>query len=106
MKQLAAEHVCFGTSVLQVGFKSRITTRIDITDIVFSVAGGRGNWNSSGCTTVYNETSNVATCVCSHLTNFAVLVVSSANPLYTNLPTFVSSKIPFFFLFSGHIGSC
>ena len=80
MKQLAAERVCFGTSVLQVGFKSRITTRIYITDIVFSAAGGRGDWNSSGCTTVYNETSNVATCVCSHLTNFAVLVVSSANP--------------------------
>ena len=40
-------------------------------------AGGRGNWNTSGCTLrSYNSTTNVAVCDCDHLTNFACLVVS------------------------------
>ena len=38
---------------------------------------GSGDWNTSGCTlTNYDDTTNMVTCACDHLTNFACLVVS------------------------------
>ena len=37
--------------------------------------GGRGNWNTSGCT-LRSSTTNAVVCDCDHLTNFACLVVS------------------------------
>ena len=36
---------------------------------------GEGNWTSEGCTTI-DDGSGVIQCNCTHLTNFAVLVVS------------------------------
>lgn len=49
----------------------------------FEAAGGIGNWTSVGCTTadVIDESADgdemlIVTCRCTHLTNFAILVVS------------------------------
>ena len=40
------------------------------------ILGGRGNWTTNGCITKKdNLTSNRIECQCSHLTNFAILVV-------------------------------
>lgn len=39
---------------------------------------GQGNWTTFGCTTRMESESGVVVCECNHLTNFAVLVVSSA----------------------------
>ena len=36
---------------------------------------GEGNWTSEGCTTI-DDGSGVIHCNCTHLTNFAILVVS------------------------------
>ena len=36
---------------------------------------GQGNWTSEGCTTI-DDGSGVIHCNCTHLTNFAILVVS------------------------------
>ena len=41
---------------------------------------GNGDWNISGCTlTTFDESTNVVSCECDHLTNFACLVVSMNN---------------------------
>lgn len=42
----------------------------------FMAAGNRGNWSTEGCTRVASS-DGVVTCQCTHLTNFAVLIVSS-----------------------------
>ena len=42
----------------------------------FSAAGNRGNWTTEGCNTIVDKSGRLVTCVCNHLTNFAVLVVS------------------------------
>ena len=42
----------------------------------FSAAGNLGNWTTEGCNTIVDESGRLVTCVCNHLTNFAVLVVS------------------------------
>ena len=42
----------------------------------FNGAGGNGNWSTAGCTTSITYDA-VVICNCTHLTNFAVLVVSS-----------------------------
>lgn len=42
----------------------------------FEAGDGYGNWTSEGCVTV-NVSNDVVTCQCNHLTNFAILVVSS-----------------------------
>ena len=41
---------------------------------MFCCSGGKGNWSSNGCTTV-DDGSGVIKCNCTHLTNFALLVV-------------------------------
>ena len=43
-----------------------------------TLTAGRGNWSAEGCTarSVDNRT-GLITCACNHLTNFAILVVSS-----------------------------
>ena len=40
------------------------------------IAGGRGNWTDRGCVTEFTPNSSTVVCRCSHLTNFAALVVS------------------------------
>jgi len=46
-------------------------------------AAGRGNWSAEGCTAVdINQETGLITCNCTHLTNFALLVVS----LHTSFP--------------------
>ena len=40
------------------------------------IAGGRGNWTDRGCVTEFTPNSSTVVCKCSHLTNFAALVVS------------------------------
>ena len=47
--------------------------------IICSVlSAGSGDWNSTGCIlTAFNESTNMVSCECDHLTNFACLVVSS-----------------------------
>ena len=38
---------------------------------------GNGDWNASGCIlTSFNPSTDVVSCECDHLTNFACLVVS------------------------------
>ncbi len=40
-------------------------------------ADGGGNWSTNGCELVsYNKSTGEVQCKCSHLTNFAILVVS------------------------------
>eukprot|EP00731_Ephydatia_muelleri_P035718 Em0151g10a len=39
----------------------------------FALNGGKGNWSSNGCTTV-DDGSGVIKCLCTHLTNFGLLV--------------------------------
>ncbi|KAM8952899.1 adhesion G-protein coupled receptor G4 [Pelodytes ibericus] len=39
----------------------------------FHMNGGKGGWNTSGCTTTFTNT-NYTTCNCSHLTHFGVLL--------------------------------
>ena len=42
------------------------------------LSDGTGNWSTNGCTmTSYNQTTDVITCECDHLTNFAFLVVKN-----------------------------
>ena len=41
------------------------------------------DWTTEGCTTIVGE-DMVVTCNCTHLTNFAVLVVISANLISTH----------------------
>lgn len=41
----------------------------------FEAAGGKGNWTTDGCAMASND--DVVMCNCTHLTNFAILVVSS-----------------------------
>ena len=40
----------------------------------FTAASGAGDWSSEGCTLVSDE-DNEAVCHCTHLTNFAILLV-------------------------------
>ena len=43
---------------------------------VISLLDGNGDWNTSGCNLMsFNQSTNVASCECDHLTNFALLVV-------------------------------
>ena len=42
----------------------------------FSANGGEGNWTADGCETI-GLVDGVVTCQCDHLTNFAILVVST-----------------------------
>ena len=42
----------------------------------FSAAGNCGNWTTEGCNMIVDESGRLVTCVCNHLTNFTVLVVS------------------------------
>ena len=42
----------------------------------FDAAGGQGNWTRVGCKTQKTDDPNIIRCICNHLTNFAVLVVS------------------------------
>ena len=46
-----------------------------ICNIVFFTQVDTSQWLPDGCTTVVNETGEV-TCICNHLTNFAVRTVS------------------------------
>ncbi|KAK2181581.1 hypothetical protein NP493_391g01034 [Ridgeia piscesae] len=39
----------------------------------FTAGDGRGNWSTRGCT-AHNDTENSTTCLCDHLTNFALLL--------------------------------
>ncbi len=41
----------------------------------YLITGGRGNWTTNGCK-LESDKDGVVTCSCSHLTNFAVLLVS------------------------------
>ena len=52
---------------------------LDIVNIIHIILskGGAGNWTSEGCETVSSE-GGVVSCHCSHLTNFAILVVSKS----------------------------
>ena len=51
---------------------------LKITDII--LLDDNGDWNTDGCNlTSFNQTTNVASCECDHLTNFALLVVSSCH---------------------------
>ena len=43
----------------------------------FSANGGEGAWTTAGCETV-SSVDGVVSCECNHLTNFAILVVSTA----------------------------
>ena len=49
------------------------------------IAGGRGNWTDRGCVTEFTRNSFTVVCRCSHLTNFAALVVSDNNTILTYL---------------------
>lgn len=40
-----------------------------------NTTGGHGNWTDRGCETVFTPGSDTVFCNCSHLTNFAALVV-------------------------------
>ena len=45
-------------------------------DLRYAHTGDRGNWTDRGCETEYTPGSCRVLCKCSHLTNFAALVVS------------------------------
>ncbi len=64
---------------------------------------GRGNWTTVGCDvkSVNNDTGEV-TCNCSHLTNFAILVVCliTTVPLYIIVGNFHQEFIEFYQLVS------
>eukprot|EP00731_Ephydatia_muelleri_P018402 Em0011g442a len=58
-------------------------SRYDCVSWDFNAAGGRGNWTTDGCITMKNNSSSSSIeCLCSHLTNFAILVdiSSRVNP--------------------------
>ena len=51
-------------------------TYIILIDFKYAHTGDRGNWTDRGCETEYIPGSCRVLCKCSHLTNFAALVVS------------------------------
>ena len=48
-----------------------------ISILIVYTSDGRGDWTEDGCNTTVID--GVAVCMCNHLTNFAILVVSVSN---------------------------
>ena len=59
---------------------------------------GRGNWTSKGCSNQTDGSGGNVTCSCNHLTNFAVLMVSSAAALSTQIFTLLENILSVIFV--------
>ena len=82
MKLLLVEGVFSGTSKQQVSFNCLVRMRMrKHKNNHYFLIDGNGDWNTDGCNlTSFNQSTNVASCECDHLTNFACLVVSMDSP--------------------------
>lgn len=62
----------------------------------FAAADGQGKWSTDGCSTTLtdNMDPDVVKCLCTHLTNFAILVVSPQNiPSFLQVESFPPQDI-------------
>uniref|UniRef100_A0A3Q1ITF0 Adhesion G protein-coupled receptor G4b n=1 Tax=Anabas testudineus TaxID=64144 RepID=A0A3Q1ITF0_ANATE len=61
------------------------------------VSGGQGGWNSRGCET-HSISSNQTSCLCDHLTHFAVLLVSHSDSQILTVISYIGCGISSIFL--------
>ena len=52
-----------------------INTIINLPEMPLWYIDGYGGWSTKGCVTMNNSTDTKVTCMCDHLTNFAILLV-------------------------------